>query len=233
MNIGIASKWCASAGRASGAAGKRRGLCAAIGTDCRAKGNCAEASARFPAGTMRCGSVRLLPIARLMTPDDRPNRISITVLHRIADALERLAPPARAGQRFRRRRRLRLARRPRLRWSRCRTSTASIRAAARASTACATSCSTTPSASPPGCRPTTRCCGARAAWARARWSRPSHAAVNARAEPAGALTLIEIHREDIDDAAAAAVAAARQPSGASSCSATTSRSTRTTPATNR
>jgi hypothetical protein len=31
----------------------------------------------------------------------------------------------------------------------------------------------TPSASPRACRPTMRCCGAPAAWARARWSRPS------------------------------------------------------------
>src|SRR5712691_8422590 len=40
------------------------------------------------------------------------------------------------------------------------------------STECATSSSKTRSVSPPGCRPTTSCCGARAAPARAPWSRP-------------------------------------------------------------
>ena len=44
--------------------------------------------------------------------------------------------------------------------------------------------------------PTTRCSGARAAWASRRWSRPRTPQANARDGP-GSLALIEIHREDI------------------------------------
>ena len=108
------------------------------------------------------------------------------LLTRIADALERLAPRPTRRRRFRRRRRLRLAAGGPRGSCRCRASTGSRCRCSRASTACATCWSRTPSASPRACRPTTRCCGARAAWASRRWSRPSHAAVNAsaRARPA-------------------------------------------------
>jgi uncharacterized protein len=48
-----------------------------------------------------------------------------------------------------------------------------------------------------GCRPTTRCSGARAAWANPRWSRRPRR--DQRRAPAQApLKLIEIHREDIE-----------------------------------
>ena len=55
--------------------------------------------------------------------------------------------------------------------------------------------SPTPGASPTACPPTTRCCGARAAWAKARWSRRCmRRSTRPQSRP---LVLIEIHREDI------------------------------------
>ena len=59
----------------------------------------------------------------------------------------------------------------------------------------AASCWTTRCASPAACRPTTPCCGARAAWASPRWSRRC-TRWRTRELP-GSLALIEIHREDI------------------------------------
>ena len=83
-------------------------------------------------------------------------------------------------------------------WSRCRPSTGCRSACCAGSTGCATSCSQTPSASRPGCRPTTCCCGARAAPARAPWSRrPTPRSTRPGPSAPGALALIEIHREDI------------------------------------
>ncbi len=71
----------------------------------------------------------------------------------------------------------------------------------------------TPSASPRACPPTTRCCGARAAWASPRWSRRCmpRSMPTAR-EGAGRrlLKLVEIHREDIESLPRADGAAARR-----------------------
>ena len=115
------------------------------------------------------------------------------LLARIAEALERLAPPPPPAPDFERggvhmasggggfcagRRRL----------------TASNSIFSRASTARAIFCSPTRGASRRACRRTTRFCGARAAWANRRWSRPSHGALAG----AGRLKLVEIHREDIE-----------------------------------
>ena len=122
----------------------------------------------------------------------RPRR---RFLHRIADALERLAPAARAAATISPPPTPSSGTPTASGSSRCRRSTASRSACCAASTGCATSCSRTPSASPPGCRPTTCCCGARAAPARARWSR-RRMPRSTQAQP-GALALIEIHREDI------------------------------------
>ena len=72
------------------------------------------------------------------------------LLQRIADALERLAPAGGAEERSRRRRRLRLARRPRVARAGGERQPRRSRCCSRASTACATSCSTTRGASPQG-----------------------------------------------------------------------------------
>ncbi len=83
---------------------------------------------------------------------------------------------------------------------RSRGSTVSTCRCSRASTGCATCWWRTPSALPRGCPPTTRCCGARAAWASRRWSRPRmpRSMPPARKAKSGPLKLIEIHREDIE-----------------------------------
>ena len=61
----------------------------------------------------------------------------------------------------------------------------------------------------------------------------AHASVNADRKPAERLKLIEIHREDIESLPELMDAAARVAPSASSCSATTCRSTATTPPTSR
>ena len=80
-----------------------------------------------------------------------------------------------------------------------------------------TSCSTTRAASPTACPPTTRCCGARAAPAKARWSRRCTPPSTAR--QGRGLVLIEIHREDIPSLPQL-LALLRQTARRASCSAT-------------
>ena len=112
-------------------------------------------------------------------------------------------------------------------------STASSCRCSRASTGCATSCSTTPSASPAACRPTTCCSGARAAWARARWSRRCMPSVNRMPASVAAAEADRDPPRGHRDPARADGAAPRRAATASSCSATTSPSTATTPPTSR
>ena len=61
----------------------------------------------------------------------------------------------------------------------------------------------------------------------------THASINLNRKPADRLKLIEIHREDIESLPALMDAAARLRISISSCSATTCRSTATTPPTSR
>ena len=113
-----------------------------------------------------------------------------------------------ADERSRRRRRLRLARRGRMAGAGRRGQPRRARPAARHRPGARHPRSTIPSASPPGCRPTTCCCGARAARARARWSR-RRTRRSTRSTPR-ALALVEIHREDIPTLPRLLDAAARQ-----------------------
>ena len=136
------------------------------------------------------------------------NSNQLSLLRRVADALERLAPAATASAALDKAdafvwhadgRRLEAVRqgqphRP--------------RPAARHRPAPATCCSTIRAASPRACRPTTPCSGARAAPARARWSRPSMPP-SMRRRAKGGIALIEIHREDLASLPALARAPAR------------------------
>ena len=126
-----------------------------------------------------------------------PLQSQADLLARIADALERLAPPLRPRPISTRRKRSSGA--PTVARSRrsC-ASTGSTSRSCAASTGCATSWSTTPAGSPAPCPPTMRCCGARAAWASRRWSRRRMRRSTARSDVAGRLKLVEIHREDIE-----------------------------------
>ena len=76
----------------------------------------------------------------------------------------------------------------------------------------ATCCTRTRSASPTGCRPTTRFCGARAAWARARSIKAVHAEVNkGRAQSEAARAARDPARGHRLPAPSAAAAARRRP----------------------
>ena len=104
------------------------------------------------------------PLSMSLDPD------LMTRLERIAAALERLAPPGRAKPDF--------AAAEAFVWqaepeASCRspTSTACRCRCCKGIDRARHSCSTIRAASPAACPPTTRCCGARAAWARSRSSR--------------------------------------------------------------
>ena len=182
------SKWCAAPSRGQAIAasrGKARTIAARrIGTRLPAKGQCRTQARALSGRARRCDSVRASAASAAGRHDghaETATSMPLAAPHRRRARTARAAGAA--GQRSRRRRRLCLARRPRMAGAGAERQPGRDRPAARASTGCATSCSTTPSASPPGCRPTTCCCGARAAPARASLVKAAHAAVNEAAEP--------------------------------------------------
>ncbi len=122
-------------------------------------------------------------------------RLTEAVL-RIAEALERLAPPPPAAGRPGGGRRLRLAPGAAAARSRCprvsRVAIGLLQGIERQKTPAAGQHAALRRAA---CRPTTPCCGAPAAWANPRWSRRRTPPPTRRAP--GSLALIEIHREDI------------------------------------
>ena len=196
--------------------------------DARAKGNAAGSLARFG------GAAAVLASAPSRAPAADPRHvqtaISLPLLHRIADALERLAPAARRGQRPRTAPTPSSGTPTASGWSRCTRSTASpidlLRGIDRVRDILLDNTERFAAGLPAnnvllwGARGTGKSALVKAA----------HAAVNGK-QP-GALALIEIHREDIPSLPRL-LSLVRATNGDACCSATICRSTRTTPATSR
>ncbi len=123
--------------------------------------------------------------------------LSQAYLARIAAALERLAPAATLQRGARDGRCVRLGASAGRAGAGGRGRRMFRSACSRASIRRATRCWRTRAASPTACPPTMRCCGARAAWARASLVKAVHAEVNRSRKGAARLVLVEIHREEI------------------------------------